>query len=152
MTSNDSPEESWERAWLAAEGLPDAYATLAGRYFAPLAGRLAARYGERGAPIIVGVNGSQGSGKSTCCAWLVQALREEHGLSAIALSLDDFYLTRAERRALAATVHPLLATRGVPGTHDIDLLRRTLGDLMGQGGTKVVHVPRFDKARDDRAP
>ena len=152
MTTTDTPDTSWERAWLAAEGLPEDYAALAARYFAPLARRIAAQYGERGAPLLVGVNGSQGSGKSTCCAWLVQALREEHGLSAIALSLDDFYLTHAERQLLGRTVHPLLATRGVPGTHDIELLRATLGALMGQESTRVVRVPRFDKARDDRAP
>lgn len=152
MTTTDTPDASWERAWLAAEGLPGDYAALAARYFAPLARRIAAQHRERGAPLLVGVNGSQGSGKSTCCAWLVQALREEHGLSAIALSLDDFYLTRAERQLLGRTVHPLLATRGVPGTHDIELLRATLGDLMGQESTRVVRVPRFDKAQDDRAP
>jgi D-glycerate 3-kinase len=152
VTATDSPLAGWERAWLEAERLPPAYAGLARRYFAPLAGQLAALHRERGQPLLIGVNGSQGSGKSTCCAWLVQALREEHGLSALALSLDDFYFTRAERAALAATVHPLLATRGVPGTHDIDLLRTTVSHLVGQGGTTVVHVPRFDKASDDRAP
>ena len=152
MTANDRPGAGWEAAWLAAERLPPAYAEQAGRYFAPLADQLAALHRERGRPLLIAVNGSQGSGKSTCCAWLVQALREEHGLAALALSLDDFYLTRAERAALAATVHPLLATRGVPGTHDIALLRRTLGHLVGQAGTTVVHVPRFDKASDDRAP
>jgi len=152
VTVTDRPQGAWESAWLAAERLPPAYADLAGQYFAPLAEQLVALHRERGRPLLVGVNGSQGSGKSTCCAWLVQALREEHGLSALALSLDDFYFTRAERAALAATVHPLLATRGVPGTHDIDLLRTTLSHLVGQGGTTVVHVPRFDKASDDRAP
>ncbi len=152
MTVTDRPQGAWERAWLAAERLPPSYADLAGQYFAPLAEQLAGLHRERRRPLLVGVNGSQGSGKSTCCAWLVQALREEYGLSALALSLDDFYLTRAERAALAATVHPLLATRGVPGTHDIDLLRATLSHLVGQGGTTVVHVPRFDKANDDRAP
>ena len=152
MTAKDQPDAGWEAAWLAAERLPPAYAELAARYFAPLADRLAGLHSECGRPVLIGVNGSQGSGKSTGCAWLVQALRKEHGLSALALSLDDFYLTRAERAALATTVHPLLATRGVPGTHDIDLLRATLGHLMGQEGTTVVHVPRFDKASDDRAP
>ncbi|MHA7816256.1 MAG: hypothetical protein ACX93N_07255 [Pseudohaliea sp.] len=152
MKAIDRPDAGWEHAWLEAERLPPAYAGLARRYFAPLAGRLAALHRECGRPLLVGVNGSQGSGKSTCCGWLVQALREEHGLSALALSLDDFYLTRAERGVLAATVHPLLATRGVPGTHDIELLRRTVGNLMGRGGSTVVPVPRFDKASDDRAP
>lgn len=152
MTARDRPGAGWETAWLAAERLPPTYSELAARFFAPLAAQFADRYREYGRPLLIGINGSQGSGKSTCCAWLVQALREEHGLSALALSLDDFYLTRAERMALSNAVHPLLATRGVPGTHDIPLLRTTLGQLMGQGGTRVVHMPRFDKASDDRAP
>ncbi|KGE04755.1 hypothetical protein [Pseudohaliea rubra] len=152
MTETDQPGGSWERDWLAAEGLPPAYAAQARRYFAPLAAQLASAHRESGRPLLVGVNGSQGSGKSTCCAWLVQALCEEQRLPALALSLDDFYLTRAERAVLASRVHPLFATRGVPGTHDIPLLRETLGNLLGRGSTSVVHVPRFDKALDDRAP
>ncbi|HEY5808621.1 MAG TPA: hypothetical protein VIT67_11665, partial [Povalibacter sp.] len=45
--------------------------------------------------------------------------------------------------------HPLLATRGVPGTHDIGLALRVLNSL---GTTDPVRIPRFDKARDDRVP
>ena len=62
----------------------------------------------------------------------------------------SFYLTRARRQELAATVHPLLATRGVPGTHDIPLLNNTLDALLAPARTAAVSVPRFDKARDDR--
>jgi D-glycerate 3-kinase len=70
------------------------------------------------------------------------------GLRAHVIALDDFYLTRAERAELARTVHPLLATRGVPGTHDIGLLSGALGALLaGRNAT----VPIFDKAADDRA-
>jgi D-glycerate 3-kinase len=150
---NDAPAAlpPWERRWLDDEALPSSYAALAARHFAPLAQRLATRRRQQGHALLVAVNGSQGSGKSTCCGWLVQKLWHAHGLHAVALSLDDFYRTRAEREQLAATVHPLLRTRGVPGTHDIALLRETLDALLaGVAGT--VAVPRFDKARDDRRP
>jgi D-glycerate 3-kinase len=46
-------------------------------------------------------------------------------------------------------VHPLLRTRGVPGTHDIPLLVRTLDALIVAGSAAI---PRFSKATDDRVP
>ncbi len=65
------------------------------------------------------------------------------------LSLDDLYLTRAERAALARDIHPLLATRGPPGTHDVALGAELLTRL--KAGEDVV-LPLFDKIADDRAP
>ena len=64
------------------------------------------------------------------------------GSVAAAVSLDDFYLTRARRHALARTVHPLLATRGVPGTHDLPLL---LDVLLRVRSGRPVRLPVFDK-------
>lgn len=98
--------------------------------------------------LVVGVSGPQGSGKSTASAALT-GLLEERGISTAVLSVDDLYLTHAERQALAAKVHPMLATRGPPGTHDVELGLRTLDALAGTG---EVALPRFDKAQDDRAP
>lgn len=80
------------------------------------------------APFFVGVSGSQGSGKSTL-ADLVACYAESEGINVAAFSLDDFYLTRAQREQLAEEVHPLLLTRGVPGTHDTSMLARALDDL-----------------------
>lgn len=102
-------------------------------------------------PWLVGLSGLQGSGKSTLAAQLVAAARRD-GVRAMALSIDDFYFGRAARLRLARTVHPLLATRGVPGTHDIDLLQRTLAALRGVSAKSPAHVPRFDKGRDTRLP
>lgn len=97
---------------------------------------------------IIGISGAQGTGKSTLSEQLGGALRRK-GLSVAALSLDDLYLTRAQRSRLAAERHPLLLTRGVPGTHDVELGMATLGALLRSGR---VSLPRFVKARDDRAP
>lgn len=96
----------------------------------------------------VAVSGGQGSGKSTLAELLVAA-SESLGRHAICASLDDFYLTRSERRRLAEKVHPLFATRGVPGTHDVVLCRRTLVAAQQLG---TVMIPRFDKSMDDRYP
>ena len=99
-------------------------------------------------PLVVGLCGSQGSGKTTVSKEL-GATWSEQGLRVAVLSLDDFYLTRAERENLARDVHPLLATRGVPGTHDVSLASKTLQALSEQG---LAKLPRFDKANDDRSP
>ena len=106
---------------------------------------------EAGGTLFVALNGSQGSGKSTLCAYLCAALESDAGLKAVSLSLDDVYLTHAERQRLGERVHPLLRTRGVPGTHDLDLLERTL-DQLGATTVGTVAVPRFDKSVDDRHP
>lgn len=127
------------------------YLATARKWFAPLAGILAAHQRGAGRPLLVAVNGCQGSGKTTLADYLCQCLTHHHGLRCASLSLDDFYLTRAERRALAATVHPLFATRGVPATHDGALMLRTLQRLCEGGGGELA-LPRFDKSRDDRAP
>src|SRR4051812_33755031 len=84
-------------------------------------GRFAASVEHASSPFILGISGLQGSGKSTLATELIDAARRR-GWSAVSLSLDDVYLTRAERESLARAVHPLLRTRGVPGTHDLTLL------------------------------
>jgi D-glycerate 3-kinase len=108
-----------------------------------------ARLPNRGSrPLIVGICGSQGSGKSTVCRTLTTRFSEA-GLKVANLSLDDWYLPLAERVKLAKHVHPLLRTRGVPGTHDTKLGVHTLNALAHPGR---VLLPRFDKAVDDRRP
>lgn len=100
---------------------------------------------------VVGVSGCQGSGKSTFSSILaerISASGADGNHAARAVSIDDFYLRQKERRRLAETVHPLLATRGVPGTHDWQWLRRVLSAL--HENRREVLVPRFDKGMDDR--
>jgi D-glycerate 3-kinase len=96
-------------------------------------------------PLIVGVCGTQASGKSTACAQVAQHLGGE-GLNVGILSLDDLYLGRRARAELAAEVHPLFATRGPPGTHEVALGIATL-DAIRQG--EAVQLPRFDKRQDE---
>jgi len=139
----------WIDAFLRAEGLPAGYRGLIERVHVPLAARIAERAsGRRNEPVVLGLCGPQGSGKSTMVASLGHLL-EDRGLRVAALSLDDLYLTRGERAALAHRVHPLLATRGVPGTHDVALGLDVIARLRAAG---VVALPVFDKATDDRRP
>jgi D-glycerate 3-kinase len=91
-------------------------------------------------PFVLGIAGAQGSGKSTLAALLAA----RHGWPV--LSLDDLYLDGAARAALARSVHPLLRTRGVPGTHDVAAGLRAIEALAHRG---PVLLPRFDKARDE---
>lgn len=95
---------------------------------------------------VYGISGLQGSGKSTLAAQLADAA-DAHGLHAIALSLDDFYLDLPARQRLAREVHPLLATRGPPGTHDVALACSTL-DALRSG--QPARLPVFDKLGDRR--
>lgn len=118
----------------------------------PLAAWLETARQRCGRPLVVGINGAQGAGKSTLCRLLQLILQREFGLRVAGFSIDDLYLTRAEREDLARTVHPLLATRGVPGTHDVTLGLRTIQALREARRGEGVAVPAFDKARDDRRP
>jgi D-glycerate 3-kinase len=102
-------------------------------------------------PLCVGISGLQGSGKSTLARQLARMARTR-GVHCEVLSLDDFYFGRRERMRLGRVVHPLLATRGVPGTHDIELLLDTLDGLAHASARQPIHVPRFDKGRDTRLP
>ncbi len=96
-------------------------------------------------PLILGICGSQGSGKSTLARGLIDRL----GVRAATLSLDDLYLCKAARAGLARDIHPLLATRGVPMTHDV-ALGCAIVDAVRAG--QPVRLPRFDKASDEPLP
>ncbi|HMM68469.1 MAG TPA: kinase [Dokdonella sp.] len=112
---------------------------------------LHARGADSRKPLLIGLSALQGSGKSTFAAQLV-AVANRCGISALALSIDDFYYGRRQRNTLAREVHPLLAVRGVPGTHDIGLLARTLDALAVAQPRAPACLPRFDKGRDTRLP
>lgn len=140
----------WQTGFLERHRLPPDYLEHAQFWFDPVAGALALHQKSACQPILLAVNGCQGSGKTTLCDYLRAALEAEYGLQVVSLSLDDFYFTRDQRRQLATEVHPLLATRGVPGTHDMALLTTTLDQLLAPVGIGPVAIPRFDKAIDDR--
>lgn len=105
-----------------------------------------ARARHPGRPALVGVSGAQGSGKSTICGLIEATNRPRFAY----FSMDDIYLTQAERQARAQLQdRPIFAVRGPPGTHDLTLA----GGLIARLGKALpTPLPRFDKAADDRAP
>lgn len=128
--------------------LPSEYLADISSYFLPLARNLAETI-DKDEQTIFGLQGCQGSGKSTLVAFLSVLFAEEFGLENCVVSLDDFYLNQRERNLLAQEVHPLLATRGVPGTHDIDLLSCVIDKFLSK---QSLTLPKFDKATDNPCP
>lgn len=141
--------KSWIDELCRAERLPESYSAAVSNFVEPLAGRVQTLHEYLGRPVVIGINGAQGSGKSTFALFLANWLERELGLTVASLSLDDLYLGKQARRDLALQKHPLLRTRGVPGTHDVTLGSETLAALTDQGPHRVVRLPVFDKAKDD---
>ncbi|MDP5209432.1 phosphoribulokinase [Microbulbifer sp. 2205BS26-8] len=130
--------------------LPAVFHRVVRDHYLPLTLWLRERH-RPGKTLIVGISGGQGTGKSTLTDFL-QIVLTELGNHCCTLSLDDLYLTRAERQQLARGIHPLLLTRGVPGTHDVQLGIDTLNALCRAGAQSVTPLPRFDKSLDERVP
>ena len=135
---------------ITANGLAAEFRSTVEQWYLPLTHAIAA--GRQEQPLILGIQGSQGSGKSTLAQFIKILLEENFALRCIELSLDDFYLRHSERQTLAETIHPLLQTRGVPGTHDVELAVHTIDALCKLGADESLLVPRFNKAIDDRCP
>lgn len=140
------------RRFLANEHLPQDYQTLFPGLFIPMSAWLLTLPRKTDGPLLVGIAGAQGTGKTTAAKALQLTLHYAFGRNCCLLSLDDFYLTRSQRQSLASQVHPLFATRGVPGTHDIDLIHQTLDKLKQAQAVSETPLPLFDKSTDDRRP
>jgi len=132
--------------FLAKHQLPLKYQYLSEQYFVPLAHDILESK-KSSTPLFVGINGCQGSGKTTLADFLVTWFSNNTSLNTIALSIDDFYLGKESRKQLAEDVHPLFVTRGVPGTHDTELMNTTITKLLA--GDVGVALPRFNKHQDD---
>jgi len=99
--------------------------------------------------LIIGLAGGQGSGKTTISSILSIILKKYFKLNVFIISIDDFYKTREDRKTLSKKKHPLLITRGVPGTHDISLMLNFFKKIKLKK-FKTLEVPKFNKAIDDR--
>ena len=137
---------------IRASSLPASFGMVVETFYRPLARQVKKRTDtQKDGPLVFALQGTQGSGKSTCALFL-KLLLEDLGLACAILSIDDFYLELPDRIRLASEVHPLLRTRGVPGTHDVALAMTVFQNLLkGKAGQKVA-LPRFDKSTDNRLP
>ena len=100
-------------------------------------------------PLIVGLAGGQGTGKTTISSIISLILKKYFKLNVFKISIDDFYKTRVERKLLSKNKHPLLMTRGVPGTHDINMMLNFFKKIKVKK-FKSLKLPKFNKAIDDR--
>ncbi len=125
--------------------LPDSFQEIVSNIYLPLSRIIIQQ--KKDQPLLVSINGAQGTGKSTMTRFIKHIIESEMHCHVAELSLDDFYSVREKRMSLADDVHPLLATRGVPGTHDIDLIEQVFDSLLNK---KACKIPRFNKALDDR--
>ena len=99
--------------------------------------------------LLIGLSGSQGSGKSTISQILKIILQTRYRLNVTCFSFDDFYKTLYERKKMSKMVHPLFLTRGVPGTHDSKMLLNTI-KILKKKKFNTIKIPKFDKSIDDR--
>jgi len=100
-------------------------------------------------PYFVGLAGGQGTGKTTTSSLIKIILIKFFKLNVFRISIDDFYKTRKERISLSKRVHPMLLTRGVPGTHDINMMLSFFKKIKNKK-FKRLKLPTFNKAIDDR--
>jgi D-glycerate 3-kinase len=137
-------------AFIEQHKLPEEFRLTVKQYYKPLAEQIFSLFTQSNGAYFIGINGCQGSGKSTLTHFIAEYLRAEYQLNVVVMSLDDFYLTREKRKQLAHEIHPLLATRGVPGTHDLSALDNILIQLKEQ--KTGFSIPKFNKATDDPFP
>jgi len=121
------------------------------RFYLPIADSIYISYRSKKKPIIIGLSGSQGSGKTTVAEILGIILKSKFKLNVVYFSIDDFYKTLNQRKKMSKNIHKLFLTRGAPGTHDISLLKKSLFNLLRRD-FRSFYMPRFDKSKDDRHP
>ncbi len=139
--------------WLSSMKLPDELISTLKDLYIPLINLLMKyQYLQPGRIPVIGISGSQGSGKSTFTTLLTKMLETAYGYKVASFSIDDFYCTRSEREELSRKIHPLLKTRGVPGTHNVDLALNVLESLLNAGDVSETKIPVFDKSIDDQKP
>ena len=104
---------------------------------------------KKKSPLIIGLSGGQGTGKTTIASIISLILRKYFKLKVFKISIDDFYKTRKDRKKLSIAKHPLLITRGVPGTHDYKIIYEFFKKIKNKKFSKLK-IPKFDKSKDDR--
>ena len=118
-------------------------------FYIPISDFIYKKHKKNKKTLIIGLAGGQGSGKSTIAKILKIILKKKYKLNVINFSIDDYYKTLKDRKLMSKKINKLFLTRGVPGTHDIDLIKNHLSILKKKFLTKIK-IPKFDKSKDDR--
>jgi|TARA_B110000285_G_C15025289_1_gene563838 D-glycerate 3-kinase len=121
------------------------------KFYLPVCEKIYQDYKKNKKINIVGLTGGQGAGKSTITQIIKLILETKYNLGVVYFSIDDFYKTLSERIMLSKKIHKLFRARGVPGTHDTDLIKKIFLKLTRKN-FRPFSIPRFDKSRDDRFP
>ena len=107
------------------------------------------QYKKKGKTLFLGFSGGQGSGKTTIAAILKIIIKKFFKRRIHISSIDDFYKTIEDRNNMSNKIHPLFRTRGVPGTHDAQLIKKFF-KIIKKKKFRKIKLPKFDKAHDDR--
>ena len=121
------------------------------KFYLPISKMIFNNFKKKKKTLVIGLTGGQGSGKSTISNILKIILKERYNLNTVIFSIDDFYKTLKEREIMSFKISHLFLTRGVPGTHDTNLLFNCIKDLKKNNFKKTL-IPKFDKSIDDRLP
>jgi len=119
------------------------------KIYIPISFWIENKYKKKGETLILGFSGGQGSGKTTVTGILKIILKKFFKRRIHVSSIDDFYKTLEDRNKISNKIHPLLKTRGVPGTHDINLVKDFF-NIVRKKKFKKIKLPKFEKARDNR--
>ena len=119
------------------------------KIYIPISFWIENKYKKKGKTLFLGFSGGQGSGKTTVTRILKIILKKFFKRKIQVSSIDDFYKKLKDRNKMSYAIHPLLKTRGVPGTHDINLLRKFFY-FIKKKIFKKFKLPKFDKSVDDR--
>ena len=119
------------------------------KIYIPISFWIENKYKKKGKTLILGFSGGQGSGKTTIAKILKIILKKFFKRKIYISSIDDFYKTLSDRNKMAQNIHPLFKTRGVPGTHDVNLIEKFFYFLKKNKFFKIK-LPKFDKSQDNR--
>ena len=119
------------------------------KIYIPISFWIENKYKKKGETLILGFSGGQGSGKTTVTGILKIILKKFFKRRIHVSSIDDFYKTLEDRNKISNKIHPLLKTRGVPGTHDINLVKNFF-NIIRKKKFKKIKLPKFEKAMDNR--
>jgi len=117
--------------------------------YVPISFWIENKYRKKGGTLFLGFSGGQGSGKTTVTGILKIILKKFFKRRIHISSIDDFYKTLKDRNKMSNKIHPLFKTRGVPGTHDINLVKNFFYDIKKKK-FKKTKLPKFAKEHDDR--